>query len=96
MQAAESIKDILSKNKPYLVSKYSLSSIGVFGAVLQDDFSGGMAVEIIVDFKKPIGIEIVDLGDELETLIHHKVDLVTRNGIEKSYYNLFRKEIRYI
>jgi len=96
MQAAESIKDILSKNKPYLVSKYSLSSIVVFGAVLQDDFSGGMAVEIIVDFKKPIGIEIIDLGDELETLIHHKVDLVTRNGIEKSYYNLFRKEIQYI
>lgn len=96
MQAFEAIKDILSKNKPYLVSKYSLSSIGVFGSVLQEDFVSGTSVEIIVDFKKPIGIEIVDLGDELEKLISHKVDLVTKNGIEKSYYKLFRKEIQYI
>jgi len=96
MQAFESIRDILLKNKPYLVSKYSLSSIGVFGSVLQSDFESGSAVEIIVDFKKPIGIEIIDLEDELGKLISHKVELVTKNGIEKSYYNMFRKEIQYI
>lgn len=96
MQAFDSIKDILTRNKPYLVSKYSLSSIGVFGAVLQDDFHAEHAVEIIVDFKKPIGIEIIDLEDELGKLISHKVELLTKNGIEKSYYNMFRKEIQYI
>jgi len=96
MQAFISIRDILIKNKSYLVSKYSLSSIGVFGAVLQEDFEDGSSVDIIVDFKKPIGIEIVDLEDELGKLISHKVELVTKNGIEKSYYNMFRKEIQYI
>ena len=52
--------------------------------------------EIIVDFKKPIGIEIIDLTDELEKLLKHKVDLVAKNGIEKGYYKVFRKEILYI
>lgn len=96
MQAIESIKDILTKNKPYLFSKYSLSSIGIFGTVLTDAFENEHAVEIIVDFKKPIGIEIIDLEDELSKLLQYKVDLVTKNGIEKSYYNMFRKEIQYI
>ncbi len=96
MQAIETIKDTLLKHKSYLVSKYSLSSIGVFGAVLQDDFINGNPVDIIVDFKKPIGIEIIDLEDELGKLISHKVELVTKTGIEKSYYNMFRKEIQYI
>lgn len=96
MQAIDAIKDILTKNKPYLFSKYSLSSIGVFGSVLTDSFEHEDAVEIIVDFKKPIGIEIIDLEDELGKLLQYKVDLVTKNGIEKSYYNMFRKEIQYI
>lgn len=96
MNVLEEIKETLTKNKPYLSSKYSLSSIGLFGAIVKDDFMPGSEIDIIVDFKKPIGIEIIDLTDELEKLLNHKVDLVAKTGIEKGYYKVFRKEILYI
>ncbi len=96
MTLLEKIMETLLKNKQYLASKYGVSSIGLFGESVTEAFHAESEIDIIVDFKKPIGLEIVDLGDELEKLLGHKVDLVSKNGIEKDYYKVFRKEIQYV
>ena len=60
------ITNILQQLKPELIAKYHISSIGLFGSVVRDDFSSSSDVDIIVDFNHPIGIEFIELADFIE------------------------------
>ncbi len=83
--------------KPELVKKYGVSSIGLFGSILRDDFSTERSdIDIIVDFSKPIGIEFIDLADFLEFTFKRKIDLVSKKGIKKKYYREIENEIVYV
>jgi len=91
--------DILNKLqllKRELIEKYHIKTIGVFGSVLRTDFKDSSDIDILVEFSKPIGIEFVDLGDYLESILKRKVDLVSKNGIKSSYFALIEKEIIYV
>ena len=90
------IKKILESTKPELVRKYYVSSLGLFGSVVREDFGPASDIDIIVDFSHPIGIEFVDLANLLEEKLKRPVDLVSRNGIKKKYYDLIKEEIIYL
>ena len=90
------IKQILTQLKPELIAKYNVSSIGLFGSVVRDDFSPSSDVDIIVDFSKPIGIEFVDLADFIEKKLNKNVDLVSKNGVKQKYYRSIESEIIYV
>ena len=90
------IKQILTQLKPELTAKYNVSSIGLFGSVVRDDFSPSSDVDIIVDFSKPIGIEFVDLADFIEKKLNKNVDLVSKNGVKQKYYRSIESEIIYV
>ncbi len=92
-----SIVETIQKLKPELIRKYGVSSIGLFGSIVRDDFSPGNSdVDIIVDFLKPIGIEFIDLAEFLETTCRRKIDLVSRKGIKIKYFQEIEKEIVYV
>lgn len=87
----------MQRLKPELARKYHVSSIGLFGSVVRGDFSDAKSdIDIIVDFSKPVGIEFVDLADFLEAQIRRKIDLVSRKGIKKNYYQQIESEIVYV
>ena len=90
------IKRILTKLKPELTEKYHVSSIGLFGSVVRDDFNPSSDVDIIVDFSQQIGIEIIDLAEFIEKKLKKNVDLVSRNGVKQKYYRTFESEIIYV
>lgn len=90
------IKSILSGLKPELIKKYPIASIGLFGSIVRDDFNSNSDIDIIVDFNDKIGIEFIDLADELEKKLNHKVDLVSRGGIKQKYLNVIEPEIIYV
>lgn len=97
MTQLESIFNTLQKLKPELAKKYAVSSIGLFGSIVRDDYQPNKSdIDIIVDFSKPIGIEFVDLAEFLEAQIKTKVDLVSKNGIKKSYFKEIEREIIYV
>ena len=96
MTELNSIKQTLTELKPELVEKYHVSSIGLFGSVVRNDFSESSDVDIIVDFDQPIGIEFVDLADYIEEKIRKQVDLVSRKGIKEKYYQTISEEIIYV
>lgn len=97
MSQLESIKALLVKLKPELMEKYSISSIGLFGSIVREDFSPSKSdIDIIVDFSKPIGIQFIDLADYLEEKINRKVDLVSKNGIKPRYYQAIESDIVYV
>lgn len=97
MTPLETILYTLRRLKPELSDKYGVSSIGLFGSIVRDDFSPLRSdVDIIVDFSRPVGIEFVDLADYLETKILKKVDLVSKKGIKDKYYKQIEPEIVYV
>ena len=91
------IKDSLLTIKPVLTNKFHVSSIGLFGSIVRDDFSPSSSdIDIIVDFDKPIGIEFVDLAEFIENKLQKKVDLVSKKGIKDKYLSQFESEIVYV
>ena len=96
MTDLNTIKQLLTQLKPELIDKYNVSSIGLFGSVVRDDFTPSSDVDIIVDFSKPIGIEFIDLADLIEKKLKKRVDLVSKNGVKHKYYRNIESEIIYV
>ncbi|WP_205513088.1 nucleotidyltransferase family protein [Longitalea arenae] len=97
MSHVKHIKDVLQQLKPFLADKYYVSSIGLFGSIVRDDYSPASSdIDIIVDFSKPIGIEFIDLADYIEKALDKKVDLVSKKGIKSKYFAQIEPEIIYV
>jgi predicted nucleotidyltransferase len=96
MTKLEDIKEALKEIKPSLVYKYHISSIGLFGSVVREDFSNVSDVDIIVDFTEPIGIDFIELADFLEDKLKLSVDLVSKKGIKPKYFSEIESDIVYV
>lgn len=97
MSVRNLVIETIKRNMPELAAKYHVSSIGLFGSIVRDDFSTADSdIDILVDFSKPIGIEFIDLADYLENLFKRKVDLVSKSGIKASYFKEIEREIIYV
>jgi predicted nucleotidyltransferase len=96
MKDLSTIKQIIKELKPELEKKFHVSSIGIFGSIVRNDFSENSDVDIIVDFSQPIGIEFIDLADLLEEKFHEQVELVSRKGIKPQYFSSIENEIVYV
>jgi len=74
--------------------KWKISELCVFGSVLRDDFRPESDVDILVRFYSEAHwglFEMVQMEAELSALLNRKVDLVSRNAVEKSH-NWIRRE----
>ena len=79
-----------------LIEKYGLSILAVFGSYGRGQENQNSDVDILVDFKKPIGVEFIDLADELENILKLKVDLVSKNGLKPQYFEVIEKDLNYV
>ena len=96
MLALKNAKELLSKNRMYLTQKYNLSYIAIFGSLSRGDNHENSDIDILVDFKQPIGILFIDLADELENILNNKVDLVSRNALKTKYFEHIEKDLIYV
>jgi predicted nucleotidyltransferase len=90
------VKDILARLKSELSDKYAVNTIGLFGSIVRDDFTDESDIDIIVTFKKRVGMEFIDLANELESILKRKVDLVSKNGVKEKYLRVIEPEIVYV
>ena len=91
------IKYILTGLKGELADRFQVSSLGLFGSVVRDDFNPLISdIDIIVDFSGPIGIEFVDLADYLESKLSRPIDLVSKAGVKEKYFKEIEPEIIYV
>lgn len=74
MKSLDDIKLILVKSKKSLKSKYKIKSLGIFGSYSRGETKEESDKDILVEFEEPIGLEFIDLADELEQILNHKVD----------------------
>lgn len=95
----KSLKDIQSKLKSakgHLERKYKVKRFGIFGSYSRGEEDKTSDIDILVEFKEPIGLEFVDLADELEVILNHKVDLVSRGGVKSKYLPYIEEDLIYV
>ena len=95
MKPVDEIRAVLRECLPEIREKYGVTSIGVFGSYARGEAAPESDIDIIVEFDRPIGWELVDLSDYLEDRLHHKVDLVIRRSLHPLIRDTILSEARY-
>lgn len=96
MISLNQIKSLLSSNRDRLFREYPLANMAVFGSFARNEQREDSDVDILVEFKTPVGMEFIDLADDLEGILHRKVDLVSKNGIKPKYFAVIQNQLSYV
>lgn len=86
----------LQRSKEQLFQKYALKSMALFGSYARNEAKGESDIDILVEFSKPVGFEFIDLAVELEEMLEHKVDLVSKKGIKPQMLLFIEKDLIYV
>ena len=76
--------------------KWKVTELALFGSVLREDFRSGSDVDVLVSFEPQARwslMDVVEMQNELETILGRKVDLVERSAIEGSENYIRRRHI---
>ena len=84
---------LLRESKPLLEREFPLWRLALFGSVARDEAGEQSDVDILVEVEPSIGIGFVTLAERLESLIGHKVDLVSRRGIKPLLWKRIEREL---
>ena len=95
MTSINEIREVLRECLPEIREKYGVTSIGVFGSFARGDAGPESDIDIIVELGRPIGWELVDLSDYLESRLHHKVDLVIKRALHPLIRDAILAEVQY-
>ena len=82
MLSRKQILDKLREELPNLKNRFNVKRIGVFGSYAEETHVPESDIDIIVEFKKPIGLSFMDLIEYLENLFRKKVDILTSAGLK--------------
>lgn len=74
------ITEIITKQKPFLESKYGLTKIGIYN--FPEKNSGAVAIDFVVSFKQPLGMLFIDFAEYLESLLNIDAEILTDDGVE--------------
>jgi len=76
--------------------RWKIHQLALFGSALRDDFGPDSDVDILVEFDKDADWSLLDhvqMQQELQALLGHKVDLISKRALERSGNWLFRREV---
>jgi uncharacterized protein len=77
------IIELIKEIKPYLIKKYNVKTIGIFGSYVRNEQQNGSDLDILVEFSKPIGLfSFIGMEREISEKLKIKVDLVMKNTLK--------------
>lgn len=97
------IFEILKKNNE-LLKKHHVSKIGLFGSYARGEEKNGSDIDLLVEFdEKSFGVNykgyfdtVTSLSNELSSLLHQNVDLITVDMLSPHIAPSVLKEVRFI
>lgn len=96
MEVLHTIMNDLRQLKPELSKRFYVDTIGLFGSVTRSDFNEHSDIDVMVDFKIPVGVEFIELADYLEAKLKRRVDLISRKGVKDNFFEAIKNEIMYV
>jgi len=88
MKSLEEVKRIINIYRKELEEKFKVKSIAIFGSYARGEQTPQSDIDIIVEFKEPVGMLFIHLADFLEEILGIKVDLLTPEAIKKIGLNI--------
>ncbi len=82
MLTRQQLIETLEAQLPYLSAEYGITRLGVFGSYAKGTVRSESDIDLVVEFKTPLGLRFLDLIDYLEQLLHTPVDILTPAGIQ--------------
>lgn len=87
----------LKNSKTLLHEQYGVETIGIFGSYVRGEQKSNSDVDILVEFKEPIGLlKFVALKHQLRELIGRDVDLVMKTALKPGIGKRILKEVIYV
>ncbi|MCL4547916.1 MAG: nucleotidyltransferase family protein [Bacteroidetes bacterium] len=96
MKKLSEIKKLLATHQYRIKETYGVKRFGIFGSVARNEARELSDIDILVEFEKPIGLDFVLLGDELEQILGVQVDLVTPNALNPKMFNYIKQDLVYV
>jgi len=96
MRTTQDILQTLTQIKPVLIKRYGVRSLALFGSCARDQQHDQSDVDVLVDVDQSVGLEFVDLADEIEAAIGAPVDVVSARGIKPRYFQSIEKDLIYV
>ena len=82
---------------PELQARYGMHGVALFGSMARGDYDEQSDVDILSDFSKPIGWDIVDICDLLERSLGRKVDVIHAHVLQRGRVgDRIRNELFYL
>ena len=97
MKTLKEIKKILTEHKPELKEKYQVNKIGIFGSYARNEQSKKSDLDILVDFKNPVGLfKQAGLWNYLDNITKMKTDMVCFKKIRPELKKNILHEVVYL
>jgi predicted nucleotidyltransferase len=96
MKTLQDMRSVLLKHKDQLFAEYPIKSMAIFGSFARNEQTESSDLDLMVEFNDKIGIQFIDLADELENYIGLRVDLVSREGIKDRYFQAIKSDLIYV
>lgn len=96
MKTFEELKGIIQQHKQILEQRYKVKSIAIFGSYVRGEETNESDIDILVEFKEPVGLLFIHLADYLEDILKVKVDLITLEAIKPNRLPYIMEELVYV
>ncbi|MBI2471818.1 MAG: nucleotidyltransferase family protein [Planctomycetes bacterium] len=96
MKTLEEIKIIIQQRRYDLEEKYKVKKIAIFGSYARSEQNKESDLDIVVEFKEPVGLLFIHLADFLEEILGVKVDLTTPDAIKPNRRKYIMEELTYV
>jgi predicted nucleotidyltransferase len=94
--ALDRVIQILRTLKPYLHERWGVTELAVFGSVARGESEIGSDVDILFDYDRPLGLELVALADFLEEKLGCDVDLLSKKAVRPRTWDFIKDEVCYV
>lgn len=86
----------LKKIKPVLRQKYGITELALFGSYSRDEENEKSDIDILINYKDPMGMQFFDVVYELEDIFKEKkVQVVSKKGIKPKYFDRIKSDLIY-
>lgn len=87
----------INSEMPNLREKYQVEKLGIFGSVARGENTANSDIDILVEFKNPVGFfHFIRLENYLSELLGKKVDLISQKAPKPAIKEDVLKEAIYV
>ncbi|MEA3439009.1 MAG: nucleotidyltransferase family protein [Chloroflexota bacterium] len=96
MKTLEEIIMVLEEQKPYLIDKYGVIEIGVFGSYVRNEQHPDSDIDLLIELEEPPRISLLDLANlenYLSEILGVKVQTTIKSYIKPRLKPLILREV---